>query len=702
MSPPNNKIKILFFLLLFDTNILISLSQLFLSRPSGNARTELPPFPQSSAQLAARPLNQSHLIANTSNISIGSQIASPSSVPSGRIQSPAIATPAPRGAAKEVAFRPSDQRNFNSSNPSLSAQPNGIKINGSKSTENIAVNGLPSNNLPKYTQDAQPQSLNVASMIPERDIGPASVKSTPTNCKPFPHRSLSGPAKLTIQSIPVKSQPPMLSAGLSKANQISNNLKAVSHNKQSDSLTNQTTQITSLESNNSQKTSVNLRSHNHGVTHHDVRGLERVNECHSSSDENRSSGHASMTSDTGHGSSSPGANLGTLPEDRLAGGNRTSRSRGANTGHSRSRHRVPWSGSGLEDIKSAIQQLTMRSQTSTSTYSSLSAGSESSEPARRLGRYSSMETINTNVTAADEFIWVDSHNRLVELQHPPWSQHCISRVIRSGRCSQHSERISTEAVPRLGYLLQRALVRIAREVQRLSIGIGLCSKHEVSGAFKIVLCPALSDSCIKACLRAAAMFSVPGDSALRQSKSSRAGLQLPVGRFHRWMADARLGRFVHEYAAVYLTAGLENLLEEILLQCLPTDNALPLTATGLEHSIASSGDLWGLLQPYAHLNAGRIASGALTMPRWTSQTSIGSNSGSQNVSTNASMEPCLLTTCVGNISELKDIVLRAENKFPHTSISHAALIALFYFMRCSQLSQLEGKFFCFNFTSLHL
>lgn len=194
------------------------------------------------------------------------------------------------------------------------------------------------------------------------------------------------------------------------------------------------------------------------------------------------------------------------------------------------------------------------------------------------------------------------------------------------------------------------------------------------------------------------MFSVPGDSALRQSKSSRAGLQLPIGRFHRWMADARLGRFVHDYAAVYLTAGLENLLEEILLQCLPTDIALPLTATGLEHSIASSGDLWGLLQPYAHLNAGRIASGALTMPRWTSQSSIGSNSGSQNLPTSASMEPCLLTTCVGNISELKDIVLRAENKFPHTALSHGALIALFYFMRCSQLSQLEGKIILLHHT----
>lgn len=56
----------------------------------------------------------------------------------------------------------------------------------------------------------------------------------------------------------------------------------------------------------------------------------------------------------------------------------------------------------------------MRSHTSTSTYSSVSAGSESSEPAmRRLMRHSSLETINTNITSADEFVWVDSHNRFV-------------------------------------------------------------------------------------------------------------------------------------------------------------------------------------------------------------------------------------------------------------------------------------------------
>lgn len=53
------------------------------------------------------------------------------------------------------------------------------------------------------------------------------------------------------------------------------------------------------------------------------------------------------------------------------------------------------------------------------------------------------------------------------------------------------------------------------------------------------------------------------------------------------------------------------------------------------------------------------------------------------------MEPCLLTTCVGSIAELKDLVPRAKTKFNHMALSHVALVALFYFMRCSQLEHNE-------------
>ncbi|XP_062131344.1 ankyrin repeat and BTB/POZ domain-containing protein 2 isoform X2 [Drosophila sulfurigaster albostrigata] len=484
----------------------------------------------------------------------------------------------------------------------------------------------------------------VSSPLPQPQLATSVAKGG------MPQRAVTGPARLTVQSTPVKSQPPQLSGSLQS------------------SPSRPTLGIPTATPPQQQQQQQPQQQAAPRHQHEQFRALQRVQECHSSSDENRSSGHASM-SDTGGHSSSPagGMTLGPLPEDRLAAGvtNRSTRSR---------RHRgimpggkAPWSGTGLEDIKLAIQQLTMRSQTSSSTYSSLSAGSESSEPARRLGRYSSLETVITS-TSADEFVWVDSHNRLVELQHPPWSQQCIMRVLRHGRCKQQAEQVTVEVISRLGYLLQRALVRIAREIQRFSAGLGLCSKQEVAGAFKVVLCSTLADSCTKACLRAAAMFAVPGESALKQSKSARAGLQLSVGSFFRWMTDARLGKFIHEYAAVYLCAGIENLLEEIMLQC-GNGNGNS-TAAALDQSIASSGDFWGLLQPFAHLNAGRIASGALAMPRWAS--------------------PFSLATCVGSIRELKEKALRTQQEFQHAAaLSNAALSALFYFMRCSQLEHTE-------------
>jgi len=55
---------------------------------------------------------------------------------------------------------------------------------------------------------------------------------------------------------------------------------------------------------------------------------------------------------------------------------------------------------------------------------------------------------------------------------------------------------------------------------------------------------------------------------------------------------------------------------------------------------SSSGDVWGLLQPFAHLNAGRVASGALALPRWASVAS--------------------LATCVGSVRELKEKALQCN------------------------------------------
>jgi len=174
------------------------------------------------------------------------------------------------------------------------------------------------------------------------------------------------------------------------------------------------------------------------------------------------------------------------------------------------------------------------------------------------------------------------------------------------------------------------------------------------------------------------------------------------------------------YAAVYLTAGLENLLEEIMMQCMPPDQDTLLTASVLENAIANNGDLWGLLQPYAHLNAGRTATGTLSLPRWPSQSGLDSSglrgSGSSVASsggpddhcrnTSKTLEQSLLTTCVGTINELHEILQRVTQfHFRHSAPcpgatpnaaskqaltwASSSLHALFYFMRCSQLEHAE-------------
>lgn len=188
----------------------------------------------------------------------------------------------------------------------------------------------------------------------------------------------------------------------------------------------------------------------------------------------------------------------------------------------------------------------------------------------------------------------------------------------------------------------------------------MCSRHEICGAIKVVLCTSLADSCIKAGHRAAAIFAVSGPDNFRQSKSSRAGLQFSVGKFHRWMSDVKMGSFVDEYAAIYLTAALENLLEEIILQSLSmqVDDAI-LTSNSLDTSIANNSDLWGLLQPFSHLNAGRTANGMLALPCFAHidnntncNDSNADNKMHPQLAPSKSIEQNLLTTCVGSVHEL--------------------------------------------------
>ena len=123
---------------------------------------------------------------------------------------------------------------------------------------------------------------------------------------------------------------------------------------------------------------------------------------------------------------------------------------------------------------------------------------------------------------------------------------------------------------------------------------------------------------VKACLRAAAMFSISNEDT-RQTKSSRAGLLLHVGKMHRWMTLVKVGKFVHEMAAIYLTAGIETIMEDLIGKCIESErnngnSTNRVSSSVLETTVASNSDYWGLFQPYSHLSSCRTANG-LDMPR---------------------------------------------------------------------------------------
>ena len=182
-------------------------------------------------------------------------------------------------------------------------------------------------------------------------------------------------------------------------------------------------------------------------------------------------------------------------------------------------------------------------------------------------RRNSLDTVDTNLTVEDHYASFDRYPKMSDLERVPWGDQEVLNVLREGRNKQFSGHITVEMMQRLSYYLQRPLARIAREAQRLSTTFCRCGRDEIQTAMKIVLFRSLADSCLQACHKAAALFSMSGDT-YKMSKSSRCGLRFSVGKFQRWMIDSYVAVRIQEYAAIYMTACMENLLEEIVLQVL--------------------------------------------------------------------------------------------------------------------------------------
>ncbi|XP_070847619.1 ankyrin repeat and BTB/POZ domain-containing protein 3-A isoform X2 [Chaetodon trifascialis] len=331
-------------------------------------------------------------------------------------------------------------------------------------------------------------------------------------------------------------------------------------------------------------------------------------------------------------------------------------------------------------------------------------------------RQNSLDTVNTVLAEDTEILECSGQcAKLPELEDVPWSLGEVEGALRKDEELMVGNP-PPEVLARLSALVSRALVRVAREAQRLSLRYAKCTKHEIQSAIKVVLSWTISVNCITAALSALSLYNMSTGDKFSRGKSERCGLVFSVGKFFRWMVDSRVALRIHEHAAIYLTACMESLFREVFSRVLRSalverDNGIPkFTLESLEQAISNDSEVWGLLQHYQHLICGKNSSGVLSLPeslnlhRDQQRSGRGSEGQGYTQAELRTLEQSLLATRVGSIAELSDLVSRAMHHLQPLHIKNPsngtpvhqktnttvhwepeALYTLCYFMHCPQM-----------------
>ncbi|KAM5250497.1 ankyrin repeat- and BTB/POZ domain-containing protein 3 isoform 2-T2 [Hipposideros larvatus] len=202
-------------------------------------------------------------------------------------------------------------------------------------------------------------------------------------------------------------------------------------------------------------------------------------------------------------------------------------------------------------------------------------------------RHNSFDTVNTALVEDSEGLdCAGQHcSRLLpDLDEVPWTLQELealllrSRDPRAGPATPGG--LPKDALAKLSTLVSRALVRIAKEAQRLSLRFAKCTKYEIQSAMEIVLSWGLAAHCTAAALAALSLYNMSsaGGDRLGRGKSARCGLTFSVGRVYRWMVDSRVALRIHEHAAIYLTACMESLFRDIYARVVAS--GLPRSCSG--------------------------------------------------------------------------------------------------------------------------